>query len=75
MARPGGRGGPGGLALSLSCRKAELWPGREAEADRWKGSRFYQVAQAARSAARLKPVSSMRGSRGKRASLKETDPW
>ena len=39
------------------------------------GRRFYQEAQAARSAVRLKPAAAKRKTRGKRASLKETDPW
>jgi len=39
------------------------------------GRRFYADAQAARSAARLKPATAGRTQRRRRASLKETDPW
>jgi len=39
------------------------------------GRAFYQEAQAARSAARLKKMAGPRKSRGKRLSLKDTDPW
>ena len=39
------------------------------------GREFYSAAQAARAAARLGPAPGKRKRGGKRASLKETDPW
>jgi len=39
------------------------------------GRRFYREAQAARDAARMRPKTSRKGARGKRATLKERDPW